>query len=65
MRRKYCECGRKIIIHSAWRGVYFPRDDDHFLCQQCYKSERDRAHAKSKGERHGNLRLIEMDGVGN
>lgn len=53
MRQKYCECGRRIVIKLYYGGrVLFPRDNDHLLCQQCYRSERDREHARTKGEYH-------------
>lgn len=43
--RSYCTaCGRRIVVFYRGRA-FIPRDDDHDLCQQCWKGERDRARA--------------------
>lgn len=42
MRAHYCQCGRKIVVRSASGGIHVPRDNDHILCQQCYRRELDR-----------------------
>ena len=63
MRQKYCQCGRKIVVRSYYgKRIYIPQDDDHLLCQQCYRSERDRT--SHKGERSADLQLNIMDGTG-
>lgn len=42
MARKYCECGRKIVVwrNKGFKGVKQAKDD-HELCQQCWKRDRD------------------------
>jgi hypothetical protein len=37
---KYCECGREIrvSIHGSWGP---PPDNDHNMCQQCWRSTLD------------------------
>lgn len=42
MARKYCECGRKVVVRkSKGRSGVQQSKDDHELCQQCWKRERD------------------------
>ena len=45
--RRYCDCGRRIIIRKGLgRSRYaLPKDGDHVLCQRCYTAERDRVRA--------------------
>jgi hypothetical protein len=45
--RRYCECGRRIVIRKGLGRSRFvlPKDGDHVLCQRCYTAERDRARA--------------------
>ena len=42
MARRYCKCGRKVVVKKSKgrRGVH-QGDWDHDLCQKCYKSFRD------------------------
>lgn len=40
--RRYCECGRKVVVkRSKGRPGFKQGKDDHDLCQQCYKRDRD------------------------
>ena len=43
MARRYCECGRKIVVFRSkgFKGVKQGKSD-HELCQKCWKAERDR-----------------------
>jgi len=42
MARRYCECGRKIVVKKSkgFKGVKQGKGD-HELCQLCWKRERD------------------------
>lgn len=42
MARRYCECGRKVVVFKSkgFRGVKQGKDD-HELCQECWKKEQD------------------------
>jgi len=42
MARRYCKCGRKIVVFKCkgFKGVKQGRDD-HDLCQKCWRSEQD------------------------
>lgn len=43
MARRYCECGRKVVVRrSKNRGGVKQGKDDHELCQKCWKAERDK-----------------------
>ena len=42
MARRYCECGRKILVYkSKGRSGVKQAKRDHELCQKCWESERD------------------------
>jgi hypothetical protein len=43
MARRYCECGRKIVVFKCkgFKGVKQGKAD-HELCQKCWKAERDK-----------------------
>lgn len=40
-RKRYCDCGRKLLIRINGR-YKVAQDDSHHLCRQCWQSERDR-----------------------
>ncbi len=42
MSRRYCNCGRKIVVFKCkgYKGVKQGKDD-HDLCQKCWESFRD------------------------
>ncbi len=42
MARRYCECGRKVVVFrcKGFKGVKQGKED-HELCQRCWESERD------------------------
>lgn len=41
MRNKTCDCGRAIVVKIRGRYKY-PKDNDHDLCQRCFKAEKQR-----------------------
>lgn len=43
MARRYCNCGRKIVVYKSkgYKGVKQGKDD-HDLCQKCWKAFRDK-----------------------
>lgn len=40
--RRYCRCGRKIVVRKSYsHRVHVPAGSDHDLCQRCWRSMQD------------------------